>query len=211
MEIRAAILDPLPLYCDGVAAALKPGGYIVERPPDIWGWLADTGRQIVLLSLSDSVDWQLLADLHLSRPDVHILALVGELTTASCARALIAGAAGALARDVSANMLRSAFEQLSRGQAVLPVEVLTLLTGSSTDRARATTGNRPDEAPEIVPSPQERDWLRRLATGATVAQLAQAAGYSERMMHRLLRSLYGRMAASSRTEALIRARDLGWI
>jgi DNA-binding CsgD family transcriptional regulator len=50
-----------------------------------------------------------------------------------------------------------------------------------------------------------------LATGMTVAQLAAKAGYSERAMFRLLRSLYVRMGAKNRTEALIRAYEHGWI
>ncbi|GAA5198396.1 hypothetical protein GCM10023322_71670 [Rugosimonospora acidiphila] len=40
-----------------------------------------------------------------------------------------------------------------------------------------------------------------MADGGTAAELARAAGYSERMMFRLLRVLYRKLPARNRTEA----------
>ncbi|MEU4742385.1 LuxR C-terminal-related transcriptional regulator, partial [Actinosynnema sp. NPDC023658] len=57
----------------------------------------------------------------------------------------------------------------------------------------------------------ELTWLRRLATGGTVAQVAAHAGYSERAMYRMLNGLYRRMGVGSRLEAIIRARESGWL
>jgi DNA-binding CsgD family transcriptional regulator len=50
-----------------------------------------------------------------------------------------------------------------------------------------------------------------LAGGSTVAELARIAGYSERMMFRLLRALYRKLSAQNRTEALMYAQGHGWI
>ena len=58
-------------------------------------------------------------------------------------------------------------------------------------------------------SERDRDWLRRLARGDTVAELAQSADYSTREMFRLLANLYGRMGVRRRTEALITAAHWG--
>jgi len=41
--------------------------------------------------------------------------------------------------------------------------------------------------------------------------IAERAGYSERMMFRLLRDLYQRWGVANRTEAIIHARDNGWL
>jgi DNA-binding CsgD family transcriptional regulator len=60
-------------------------------------------------------------------------------------------------------------------------------------------------------SRREMEWLRQLASGTTVAKLADGAGYSERAMFRLLRDLYQRMGAQNRTEALLKARQRGWL
>ena len=52
---------------------------------------------------------------------------------------------------------------------------------------------------------------RELAGGVTVAQLAAQVGYSERMMFRLLRELYDRLHVRGRTDALMLARERGWL
>jgi DNA-binding NarL/FixJ family response regulator len=75
-------------------------------------------------------------------------------------------------------------------------------------RARVGEGAR-DADP--VPSAEERRWLGAVARGSNVGRVAAEAGYSERMMFRLLRDLYGRMGVPNRTAALIRAREEGWI
>lgn len=57
----------------------------------------------------------------------------------------------------------------------------------------------------------EISWIRQLTQGLAVARLAERAGYSERMMFRLLRDLYQRWGVANRTEAIIHARDNGWL
>jgi DNA-binding NarL/FixJ family response regulator len=49
-----------------------------------------------------------------------------------------------------------------------------------------------------------------LASGRIVSQLAERSGYSERAMFRL-RKVYVRMQVRNRTEALLRARQQGWL
>jgi DNA-binding NarL/FixJ family response regulator len=61
------------------------------------------------------------------------------------------------------------------------------------------------------PSSREIGWLRDLANGVSVGRIAEGAGYSERMMFRLLRDLYARLGARNRTEALMLARERDWI
>ena len=55
----------------------------------------------------------------------------------------------------------------------------------------------------------EQAWLRRLATGGTVAGLARSCGYSEREMYRRLSAVYQRLGARTRTEALLLAERIG--
>ncbi|MFI6503799.1 response regulator transcription factor [Nonomuraea typhae] len=62
-----------------------------------------------------------------------------------------------------------------------------------------------------APSQPELEWLRRLAAGARVADLAHRAGLSERTMFRRLHDLYQRMRVHDRTEALSLARERGWL
>jgi DNA-binding CsgD family transcriptional regulator len=53
------------------------------------------------------------------------------------------------------------------------------------------------------------DWLRLLAQGVNVQELARKVGYSERALYRLLHGLYGRMRVSNRTEAILQATRWG--
>lgn len=56
---------------------------------------------------------------------------------------------------------------------------------------------------------RELGWLRLVADGVTVAELARRSAYSEREMYRLLGATYRRLGASTRTEALIAAQRAG--
>jgi DNA-binding NarL/FixJ family response regulator len=202
MEIRVAVVDPLPLYQRGVAASLGDIGITPDVPDDIWAWTADGGTEVVLLSLCAPADWQLLAELHAARPDTLLLALIDAPDTGAYLRALGSGAFGAMPRASFPAALQQMFTALVNGQVVLPVEVVRSLVDAQQRGVHVST---------TMPSPQELTWLRRLADGRTVAQLAQSAGYSEREMFRRLRALYLKLPVRNRTEALIYARDMGWI
>jgi DNA-binding CsgD family transcriptional regulator len=73
--------------------------------------------------------------------------------------------------------------------------------------ARGLCRSHAGRAPELLA--RERSWLRHLADSGTVASLAATAGYSEREMYRLLGSIYTRLGASNRTEALLLAERWG--
>jgi DNA-binding NarL/FixJ family response regulator len=94
------------------------------------------------------------------------------------------------------------FEAAVQGTSLLPIEVVRIL---------ASPSEPPAEAPPDMPTTREIEWLQQLASGITVTQLAGQAGYSERAMYRLLRTLYEKLKVRSRTEALMRARERGWV
>lgn len=50
---------------------------------------------------------------------------------------------------------------------------------------------------------QDESYLRGLVYGRTVASIAESAGYSEREIHRRLRTLYARLGARNRNEAVV--------
>ena len=51
--------------------------------------------------------------------------------------------------------------------------------------------------------PGEAGWLRQLAAGVPVCDIADSVGYSEREMFRMLHDLYVRIGVRNRTEAII--------
>lgn len=201
MSVRVAVFDPLPVFRLGVMAALGDVGLRSEAPEDLLAWIGEQPPRVVLMTLRSADDWGLLARIHDKRPDAVIVAVLEDTGVPSYVRALRAGAVSALPRDAPPEGVREVFEAAVRGTSMVPVEVLRALAS-----LEAPQPHDPDR-----PSPREIEWLQQLATGVTVAQLADRAGYSERAMYRMLRGLYARLNVNSRTEALMHARDQGWL
>jgi DNA-binding NarL/FixJ family response regulator len=170
-----------------------------EATPDLRTWARGADRRVILLTVHAATDWDLLSDLCRMHDDVVVVAVLEEATVAGYLRAISSGAAGAMPRTVSMTELRAVFLAAVDGSTLLPTEVVRALAGHDTDTA-----------PEH-PSTREIGWLRDLANGTSVARIADNAGYSERMMFRLLRDLYTRLGARNRTEALILAKEREWI
>lgn len=199
MTVRFAVVDPLPLYARGLAATLNDAGYPTDLPEDLLGWVRRPGDAAVLLTVLDEAEWGLLHAVRQVSPDTRVLAVVGRADTSAHLRAVAAGAVAVLARDAAPPLVLDVLREALAGRSVLPTEVLQDLV-----RDRAPDDHRPASADEI-------GWLRELATGATVTQLAERVGYSERMIYRRLAGLYDRLGVSSRTQAIVRARDEGWL
>jgi DNA-binding NarL/FixJ family response regulator len=197
---RIAVADRLPLFRAGVAAVLSEGGHSVEGPADLLAWVRGGQSSIVLLTLESDPDWSMLAEIA-AVPTLIIIALLVDETPATGARAVHAGAQSVLPRSVLAGDLRSAVDAAVARMAVLPVDVVRLL------RMPAPVAGT--EASQLTS--EQLHWLRELAAGVTVSDLAIRAGYSERAMYRMLQAVYARLGVRGRTQALIRAQALGWL
>jgi DNA-binding NarL/FixJ family response regulator len=202
MTFRIAVVDPLPMFVRGVANTLAEAGHVAETPDDVVAWVRHPGAPVVLMTVLGEPDWRLLAEIISTRPDAVIIVMLPARDAETWVRALTAGAMGALPRDTSAEVMCETIATAAAGGSLLPFDVLRALVASL--QPNATIGSaRPV-------SDQEVGWLRLLAIGTTVARLAERAGYSERMMFRLLADVYRRLGASNRTTAIMRARDAGW-
>lgn len=202
MAVQVAVVDPLPLFRDGAVAALTADGYVVQTPGDVVAWAGQVRGAVVLLTVQAEADWGVLARLGETGSAVNpLVVLLGEESAAAGVRAVRAGARSVLDRQVSAEVLRRTVSATIDGQAVLPAAVAAMLV----------SGSGTDADPARVLSAEKLSWLRALAAGSTVAQLARQAGYSERAMFRLLRSLYRDMGVGGRVQALMSAQEQGWL
>jgi DNA-binding NarL/FixJ family response regulator len=203
MLTRVAVIDPLPVFRRGVEAILAHPGTAIEHPADALAWVREPQSRIALLTVRTPADWALLADLGAAGTGAVVIAVLDDPTTAAYLRAFHAGAASAVPRDAEPDALRAVFDAVANGRSLVPTDVLRALATEAQD------GPRPDAS--RTPTRQEMEWLRHLSRGVSVSRLASQVGYSERMMFRLLRDLYTRLGVGNRTEALIRARDEGWL
>ncbi|MEU7918967.1 DNA-binding response regulator [Micromonospora zamorensis] len=199
--MHLAVIDPLPMYRQGVVAVLSAAGYQVETPPDPVNWVRSRpSEDLVLLTLATTEEWDLLSRLRETTPEQHVIAVLTQTSARIGVQAVRAGARSVLHREVTAVALRRTVEATIDGQTVLPVAVAALLAGGAAD-----------EAPRQAITEAELTWLRHLAAGMTVAELARLAGYSERAMFRLLHGVYRQLGARSRIEAIVRAQEQGWL
>lgn len=76
MPIRVAVVDPLPVFVEGLTAILSSEGVEPETPEDLIAWAAGDAPSAILLSLLSAREWTLLAEIHRLRPDVSVVALV---------------------------------------------------------------------------------------------------------------------------------------
>jgi DNA-binding NarL/FixJ family response regulator len=181
-----------------MVTALAMDGHHVSEPDDLLAWSADGEAGLVVIGLSTVMQWHLLSDLGRERPALRIVALLTDEPAAS--RAVLNGAAGVIPRDVSAAHLREACRAVLRDECVLPAALV---------RDLLQRAARWDD--EVRIADRELGWLRELAQGRSVAQVASQSGYSERMMFRLLRDLYMELGVANRTEAMLLARERGWM
>ena len=128
-----------------------------------------------------------------------VVALVEPGDAETVAHALHHGAVAAVEWHAETGRIVQVAEAAARGDALLPSGIARGLPGHGVDPHA--------ERPHV--EEEELEWLEELAQGATVVGLADAFGYSERVMFRRLHDLYERLGASNRSEALINAVRLG--
>jgi DNA-binding NarL/FixJ family response regulator len=200
MPLRVAVIDPLPLYRQGVVAVLAEAGYVVDTPVDLLLYLRSAGRAVILLTMR-TASMELQVRLQEVSRDHHLIAVVEEGLFDEGVEALRAGARAVLWRTASPDALRRAVEASAEGETVLPAGLVPVLIGRSRSGAVGSD----------VLTDDELTWLRQLAGGSTVARLAVRSGYSDRAMFRLLHHLYAKMGVKTRTQAILRAQEFGWL
>jgi DNA-binding NarL/FixJ family response regulator len=202
VAVQVAVVDPLPLFRDGAVAALAANGHAAETPTDVVAWARQVKNAVVFLTVRGEDDWAVLGRLCATEPATcSVVVLLDEDSAAAGVRAVRTGARSVLTRNASATVLRRAAAALLDGQSVLPAAVVAALAAGA-----SVAGGR-----SVAVSTEKLSWLRALASGRTVAQLAEQVGYSERAMFRLLRSLYREMGVHGRVEALMVAQANGWL
>lgn len=178
------------LAFEGLPAPYRRG---VERAAADAGVLDEAGRVVTLIPLSG--DDSRCARIDALAADGVVVALLDPFETRTIAHAI--------AHRVGCADLQAEPEQVVAA-------VLAALDGMvlmSSEALAGMIGHHPHAGVEL--SEEEAEWLGDLARGATVVQLADDFGYSERAMFRRLHELYTRLGVSNRTEALVTAQRLG--
>jgi DNA-binding NarL/FixJ family response regulator len=213
VPIRIAIADDHPVVREGLAAMLE-----TQSDLEVVGQ-ADTGPEAVALVASREPD-VLLLDLEMPGLDgVGVLRRLRE--TKSRTRVIVftvfdtderiiaaveAGAAGYLLKGAPRGDVFAAVRTVAAGGSLLaPVAASAVL--------RRVRG---EEAPNAAPAnpiltPREHSVLEHLARGLANKQIAAALGISERTVKFHVSSVFAKLGAANRTDAVTRAVQAGLI
>ena len=138
----------------------------------------------------------------LTRSDIPVVVLIPDGTDAR--GAIAPGGRGVLGRDASPDALRAAVDGAMQGLLVLDPAYVELVPGAS--------GLASDPGLPLEPlTPRELEVLELLATGCSNRQVADGLGMSPHTAKFHVNAILDKLDASSRTEAVVRAIQLGLV
>lgn len=143
-----------------------------------------------------------IRSIHAENPSVNIIALTSFPDQQPIKQALEAGARGFLYKDVGADELINAIRQVHAGQAVLDADVLSILTSKPEPYHSPARSEWRSEHGDVHLSPREKDVLRLLVEGKSTKQMAITLHIQPSTVKQALSSLYQKLGANNRTEAV---------
>ncbi|MGW4062876.1 response regulator [Amycolatopsis sp. NPDC004747] len=145
--------------------------------------------------------------LRVEHASVRVIALTTFDDDEDVFAALRAGAVGYLLKDVSSARLVEAVLAAARGESVLQPSVAAKVVARF---AQLPDAPEPRPQPLVVPlSERELDVLRLLADGRSNREIAAALFLAEGTVKNHVTNVLGKLGARDRTQAALRARDLG--
>ncbi|MDQ3978688.1 MAG: response regulator transcription factor [Actinomycetota bacterium] len=135
--------------------------------------------------------------------DTQVVMLTMHSDTDLIARALQAGAAGYLVKDCSIEEVVDAVRMAASDWATLSPNI------ASSMLAEVERFNRPRKGEEPVISAREEEVLQLVADGCTLPEVAEKLFISQKTVKNHLASIYEKLDARDRTQAVLRAVRMG--
>jgi len=206
VDVRALVVAEDPLVRDGLSARLGVLAVGETTPADdIGDTVARTDGNVVLwdLGATGSIDADLVAKLESIAVPVVALAPTHAPWPDALGSALAAGLAGLLARDTPGAALQSALATARFGLVVLD-PVFAPEPGATAGEPGAATAL--DGEPLTA---REQEVVQLMAEGLSNKQIADRLGISTHTAKFHVNAVLGKLGASTRTEAVVRALQRG--
>jgi NarL family two-component system response regulator YdfI len=198
--IRVLIADDHMVVREGLRAILEAAPDLLHVGEASDGaeavqLVAETKPDVVLMDLRmPGVDGiEAIRQIKAGYPDVQVVILTTYDEDDYIVRGLRAGARGYLLKDSGRKVLFEAIRAAARGESLLPPEVIAKVVAN-------LQGPQPVE-PEIL-SKRESQVLALLSQGAPNKEIALALSISERTVKAHVTSIFNKLGASSRAEAV---------
>ncbi|MEV0552502.1 response regulator transcription factor [Streptomyces sp. NPDC050597] len=209
--VRVLVVDDQRLIRDGIASllAIRPGIAVVGTAVDGRDAVAkalELGPDVVLMDvrMPEMDGIEAVAVLRGRAPGCRVVMLTTFEDEEYVVQALRAGAHGYLLKDLPAEELAHAVRLAHAGVTQLDSSVARHLTAS----LPAPTPNSTEPVAAVL-SPRETDILRLVAQGHTNREIAAQLYLSEGTVKNHVSRILTRLALRDRTQAALRARDLG--
>ncbi|MDQ3034937.1 MAG: response regulator transcription factor [Myxococcota bacterium] len=211
-RIRVLVVDDQSLFREGLRSVLSadPELEVVGEAANGQEALAACERlspDVVLMDMQMPVLDGVAATrrLQVQQPRCKVVVLTTFDDDEVIFEGLRAGAVGYLLKDATAARLGEAIRAAARGESFLQPSVASKVI-AELSRLRA----RP-AAPASLVTARELEVLQRLGRGASNKEIAAALFVTEGTIKNHVTSIFEKLAVSSRTEAAMRARELGLI
>jgi DNA-binding NarL/FixJ family response regulator len=214
--IRVLLTDDQPLFREGLRAVLTadPGLQVVAEAGNGEEALRACEQHrpdVALMDLKMPTMNGVVATrrLKVQQPGCKVLVLTTFDDDTWIFEALRAGAVGYLLKDATGERLREAVHAAARGESFLDPavasKVLAELSRLAAQRPPAPSADRQNPFTE-----REAQVLAQLVRGATNKEIAAALFLSEGTVKNHVTSILLKLEVSDRTQAAVRARELGW-
>ncbi len=211
-RIRVFVVDDQSLFREGISAVLSadPELEVVGEAPngeEAVRACAELRPDVVLMDLKMPVLDGVAATRRLSvqQPRVKVVVLTTFDDDELVFEGLRAGAVGYLLKDASAARLGEVIRAAARGESFLQPSVASKVI-AELSRLRA----RPSP-PDSLLTPREREVVELLARGASNKEIAKALFLAEGIVKNHITNILEKLGVGSRTEAALKAKDLGLI
>lgn len=212
---RIVIADDQALFREGLRTLLstRPDMNVFGEAANGEEAVALVGQlrpDVVLMDLRMPVDGiQATARLRERCPEIPVLVLTTFDDDANLFGALRAGAAGYLLKDVSSETLVSAIQAATRGESFLQSTVTGRVVAAF---ARLIESGGPKAEALVLPlSPREREVVALLGSGASNKEIADRLDLAEGTVKNHVTNILTKLDVRDRTQAALRARQLGII
>jgi len=208
--IRLVLADDHRMLRDGLRLSMEDAGFDVMGEAGDGEEAARLVRQLrpevvlmdVTMPVLDGIEATRL--IHETNPETHVIMLTMHGESDVMARAIQAGAIGYLVKDCSTEEIVAAVRMAANRSGTLSSEL------ASSMLAEVQRESNPQVADPVI-SPREEEVLQLVADGLSLPEVAADLFISVKTVKNHLGSIYSKLDARDRTQAVLRAVRMGII
>jgi two-component system response regulator DegU len=211
MAIRLMLADDHRMLREGLRRSLSDEGFDVigeASDGDEAVRLADSLRPDVILmdvTMPDVDGVEATRRIHQQHPEIRVVMLTMHADQSVIAEALRAGASGYLVKDCSTDEIADAVRMAANEEATLSPELANAMLD---EVRRIDPDNAGDDADRVV-TKREVEVLQLIADGCSTPEVAERLFISQKTVKNHLASIYHKLDARDRTQAVLQAVRMG--